>query len=295
MESTGPEPPHSRPVERISLTDEQKKSLQETIDQAREEELARRQSMPTKLLGWMLIGGFCLEIAGCFTDNHNNLGGLLFCFAGFGILRGSQAWLRFATFFVVPGSVGSLADLVGSVVFDYPVEVGNHWVDFRQLSFWTLGVSPAMLMFAESFLAVLAFKFRRVRFWTRTVAVFAGLFAIVLLLGTWSHTKDWHRNRSTGREIPAEIQAARSLMTAYGAGSSRPFINNAVAVFDPMERVQTVEWQSSSSATTQVYDRGSRGGRPSSSSRIRRYSEWLRLPSGEWGKLELEVILPKKP
>ena len=158
MESASPEHPEPRPIDRTSLSDAQKKSFQETVDQAREEELARRQSMPTKLLGWMLIGGFCLEVVGGFTSNHTNLGGLVFVFAGIAIMKGSQAWLRFVTFFVVPGSVAWIVYLIGSAILVYPVEIGNKWSDFRQPSFWTLGVSPAMLMLAESFLAVLAFR-----------------------------------------------------------------------------------------------------------------------------------------
>lgn len=295
MESTSPEHPEPRPIDRTSLSDAQKKSFQETVDQAREEELARRESMPTKLLGWMLIGGFCLEMVGGFTSNHTNLGGLVFLFAGISILKGSQAWLRFVSFFVVPGSVASIAYLIGSVALGYPVEVGNKWTDYRHLPFWTLAVSPAMLMLAESFLAVLAFKLRGIAFWTRTVAIFAGIVAIVFLIQTASPTLEWHRNRLTGREIPAEIQAARLLTNRYGGRASSTSINDWKRTFDPMEKVREVNLMTSSSGTMQVYDRKSRIGRSRSTYRIEHYSEWLRLPSGDWGKLELEVILPEAP
>lgn len=295
MESTSPEHPVPRPIDRTSLSDAQKKSFQETVDQAREEEVARRQSIPTKLLGWLLIGGFCLEVAGGFTGNHADLGGLLFLFAGIGVLKGSQASLRFATFFVVPGSVAWIVQLIGSAVLDYPVEIGNKWSDFRQLSFWTLGVSPAMLMLAESFLAVMAFRLRHIAFWTRTVAMFAGIVGILWLIQMASDTLDWHHNRSMGREIPAEIQAARLLAKLYGGGISSTSINNWNRTFDPLEKVRKVDWMTSPNGTIQVYDRNSRIGRSRSTYRIEHYSEWLRLPSGKWGKLELELILPEAP
>ena len=295
MEPTSPESPEPRPVDRTSLSDAQKKSFQETVDQAREEELARRESMPTKLLGWMLIGGFCLEVAGGFTGNHADLGGLLFLFAGLAVLKGSQAWLRFTTFFVVPGSVASIVYLSGSIALGYPVEVGSKWADYRHPSFWTLAVSPAMLMLAESFLAVLAFRLRRIAFWTRTVAIFAGIVGILWLIQMASDTLNWHHNRSMGREIPAEIQAARLLANLYGGGSSLISINDWNRTFDPLERVRRVNWMTSPNVTMQVYDRKSRIGSSRSSYRIEHYSEWLRLPSGEWGKLELEVKLPEAP
>lgn len=295
MESPSPEHPEPRPIDRTPVSDAQKKSLQEAVDQSREEELARRQSMPTKLLGWMLIGGFCLEVVGGFTSNHTNLGGLVFLFAGISILKGSQAWLRFVTFFVVPGSVASIVYLIGSIALGYPVEVGSKWTDYRHLPFWTLAVSPAMLMLAESFLAVLAFKLRGIAFWTRTVAIFAGIITIMLLIQIGSTTLEWHRNRLTGREIPTELQAARLLVNRYGTSSSSRSINDWNGTFEPMDKVREVNWMTSPNITMGVYDRKSRIGRSRSTYRIEHYSELLNLPSGEWGKLEFEVILPEAP
>lgn len=295
MESTSHEKPGSNPIDRTSLSDAQKKSLQETVDRTREENLARRHSIPTKLLGWMLIGGFCLELAGGFTGNRADLGGPLFLCAGIGILNGSQAWLRFATLLIVPGSIVGLAHLIGSVVLNYPVGVGNKWLDFRDLSFWTLGVSPAMLLLAESILAVLVFRLRRIRFWTRTVAVFAGIVGFLMLLQMVDEAFDWHRNRAAAREIPTEIQAARDLVNRYGGSSSSTSITDWNGTFDPMEKIRKVVWMGSPRSNMTTYDRESRAGGSLSGQSVRHYSEWLHFPSGDWGKLELEFITTQDP
>lgn len=295
MESPGSEPPKARPIDRTSLSDAQKKSFQETVDQAREEETARRQSMPTKLLGWMLIGGFCLEVAGGFTGNHADLGGLLFLFAGIGVLKGSQACLRFTTFFVVQGSVALFVYLISSVVLDYPVEIGDKWSDYRDQSFWTLGVSPAMLMLAEAILAVLAFKHRRIRFWTRTVATCAGIFAVLWLIGLAGSLVDMHENRSTGHRALAEIEAARLLASRHGKHSSPGSFLDWNRTFDPMTRVAAISIETSPGGRSRVYDREPHARGTLSSGRLERYSEWVRLSPGKWGKLELELSLPECP
>lgn len=320
MESPSRELPGSNPIDRTSLSDAQKKSLQETVDRAQEEDLARRYSTPTKLLGWLLIGSFCLDLAGRFTGTRADLGGLLSLLAGIGILTGSQGWLRFATFVAVPVSIAGLADLLGSVVLNYPVEVGNKWLDFRDLSFWTLGVSPAMLLLAEAILAVLVFRLRRIRFWTRTVTIFAGIVGILILLQMVDEALDWHRNRAAARELPAEIQAARDLVNHHGGGSGSTSIIDWNATLDPMEKIRKVDWRLSPRLTVKLYDRESRAGgsrsdrsvRHSSEwlrfqdnlgrsfggfrgQRVRHYSEWLHFPSGDWGKLELELIPSQDP
>jgi hypothetical protein len=295
MESTSPERPEPRPIDWTSLTDAQKRSFQETVDQDREEDIARRRSMPTRLLGWMLIGGFCLELAGGFTGNHADLGGLLFLFAGIGVLKGSQSWLRFATLMAVLASSVGFLIITWSVAMNQPIEIDRGWVDYRQLSFWTLGVSPLMFLMAESILGAVAFRQRRIHFWTKTVRIFAGILAGILLIQGVKEVFKWRGESILKRTLSNEIETTRQLMIRHGSGFSASSSHDWQSGFEPLTKVRRINWMSSPNVTMQVYDRKSRIGRSRSTYRIEHYSEWLRLPSGEWGKLELEVILPQAP
>ena len=140
MESTRPEHPEPRPIDRTSISEAQKRSFQETVDQAREEELARRQSMPTKLLGWMLIATLGFDIAASFSGADINLGGVIFFFAGLAVLRGSQAAQRFSTFLLILLAVVGWTQITLTFASVRPFEIGGSWFGFGQLKFWSLGI-----------------------------------------------------------------------------------------------------------------------------------------------------------
>ncbi len=293
MESASPEHPEPRPIDRTSLSDAQKKSFQETVDQAREEEPAKRQSMPTKLFGWMLIATLGFDIAAAFSGADVSLGSVIFFFAGIAVIRGSQAALRLSTFLMILLAVVGWTQITLTFASVRPFEIGGTWFGFRQLKFWSLGICPNVYFTTAVILAFSAFRKRGISFWSPVVKKSGCVVAVIFLANGAEKAFDLRQNRALKKSFPQEIQAARSLAKYRTRAPCTTSITDWIRTFDPMENVRNVNWMSSSRGFTRLYDRESRLGASRSGGRIQRYSEWLLLPSGEWGKLELEFILPE--
>lgn len=295
MESTSPEHPVPRPIDRTSLSDAQKKSFQETVDQAREEEVARRQSMPTKLLGWMLIATLGFDIAAGFSGADANLGCIIFFFSGIAVLRGSQAALRTSTFLLILLAAVGWTQIALTFASVRPLEIGGSWFGYGQLKFWSLGICPNVYFTTAAILAFSAFRKREISFWSPTVKKSGCVVAVIFLVGGVQDAFDLSQNRALEKSFCREIQAARLLVKHPSRPPGTASITDWIRTFDPMESVMKVSWMTSPGGSIRVYDRESRIGRSRSTYRLEHYSEWLRLPSGEWGKLELELILPEAP
>lgn len=295
MEPASPEHPEPRPIDRTSLSDAQKKSFQETVDRAREEELARRQSMPTKLLGWMLIATLGFDIASGFSGADVSLGGVIFFFAGVAVLRGSQAALRLSTFLLILLAVVGWTQITLTFASVRPFEIGGSWFGIGQLKFWTLGICPNVYLTTAAILAFSAFCKRELPFWSPAVKKSGCVVAVIFIANGAEKAFDLRQNRALEKSFPREIQAARLLAKYRSRPPGTASITDWIQTFDPMENVINVSWITSPRGSNRTYARESRLGESRSSGRAQRYSEWLRLPSGEWGKLELELILPEAP
>ena len=288
MDAPAPKPAEVRRPEAVPLSEEQKWNYQKDIDRFEEEKFASRHSFPTKLLGWMLIAGFGLQIAGGISGNHYNFGGPIFLFAGIYVLNGSQSSLRFATFLIGPAAIAGLLETAWALALGRPVEIGSGWHDFRDLKFWTMWVSPTMFFVAESIIAICVFRLRKIPFWTKTVRLWAVIVAVLLLVKAGTGIRDLLRERELRKTFSKDLQAARTFIFR---GGTVPFGQNAIEASPPVLRI----WSQHKSGfrSESLYEAPPR--EPSRSEKLYEYEEWFKDPSGEWGKLEMEVILPENP
>jgi len=293
MDSPAPTSGEASHPEWALLSEEQKGNYRNDVNRFEEEKFASRNSFPTKLLGWMLIASFGFQIAGAISGNGIDFGGLLFLFTGIYILNGSQSALRFATFIIAPATVIGLLKILWSVALRQPLEINKVWQDYHALKFWTLGVSPCMYLVAESIVATCAFRLRKIPFWTKTVRVWAGVFGVLFLLQFVLFARNLVRQREVRRSLSKELTAAKAYFSAYGTLVSSASMKSSEQTFSELPDVLKVDWQNSPNSTTQIYRKKSPDNRPSS--RHRDLQEWLKLPSGEWGMIEMEVVLPENP
>ncbi|MCW1886425.1 hypothetical protein OKA04_16930 [Luteolibacter flavescens] len=276
------------------LSEEQKQNYQKDLDRFEEEKFAATNSFPTKLLGWMLIASLGLQIAGAISGNSFDLGGVLLLFLGMAVLRGSQTALRIAAFFAVPASVIGTLHVIWSIVFNEPLEVGNEWKSYHDLKFWTMVVSPTMYFAAKSMVAICALRLRKVTFWTKAVKWCSCIVGISLMIQLGLFAKSMILRSEVRNALEKEISAAKAHVTTYfGRTGSSAFVMSPEQRFGEIPRIRSVSWKSSPNSTTVIYHQP--GGATMPTGKHVDHSEWLRLPSGEWGKLEMEVILPKAP
>jgi hypothetical protein len=287
MESTSPEHPEPRLIDRTSLSDAQKKSFQETVDQAREEETARQQSMPTKLLAWLMIAGFGFEITSSFTSTGLSFGGIIFLFVGILIFKGSQSALRFANFTLVPLALFGLVDVAWSLIHGHPIEAGNQWATRDELRFWTLGVSPAVYFSAEALLAILALRLRRLRYWTTHVKVWTWIFGVVLGIQFVGSVIGFLQQREVRRVFSPELDAARNHVVRWGPRWTTTSLHMAPRTYESMPRIHGIYWRNSPGGRTTIYDPQSSKSLESKETHV--HEEWLQTTAGEWGKLEVAL------
>ncbi|RYD61934.1 MAG: hypothetical protein EOP83_15865 [Verrucomicrobiaceae bacterium] len=267
------------------MSEEQKRNYQKDLDRFEEEKFAAKNSFPTKLLGWMLIASIGIQIAGAISGNNYDLGGLVFLFIGIAVLKGSQIALRLATFFVVPGAAIGLLHIIWTVARNEPLEVGHEWNDYRDLEFWTLGVSPCMYFAAESIVAACALRLRKIPFWTKTVRLWAAAVGVLLLLQFGFFARDLIRQSEVRRSLSRELAAVRAQF--LGATKS------AEATFSEFPNIVAVRWSGSRNSYSTIYHKKANKGAPSGEHLF--HQEWLQLPSGAWGRIDMKVILPEKP
>jgi hypothetical protein len=291
MNTPSAEPGKASNPEAVPLTDEQQRSNRQTIDDAREAELAVQNSAPTKILGWFLIGGFCLLFIGGFFRGHVDFGSLLLVLAGWAILQGSASWLRFVTLMVVPAVLVGIISFLGSIILRQPVEIAHEWVDFRKLDFWLLGVSPGVFLLGVGILAIVATKSRKIHFWTKAVKIYTGIVAVILMIVAVPGAIKWQRERALKQSLSTELKAARSHMLTFGATFSSSSMSSANLTFEPLAKVIGVDWKTSPRSQRQIYRR--EGAVVPREPVI--YSEMLQLPSGDWGELEMILSYPQNP
>jgi len=293
MDQPVPSPVEVRRPEPVPLSEEQRQNYQKDIDRFEEEKFASRNSFPTKLLGWMLIASFLLQIAGGFTKSRHDFGGLLVLFAGISVLKGSQSALRFITFLIVPAAVVGLLSIIWSVIIHEPLEIDGNWKDYTDLEFWSLGLSPCMYFVAEVIVAACAFRLRKISFWTKTVRVWAVVFGIIFLAQLAFFARDSLRQREVHSAMSKELAAAKSHFLAYGKGFSSASITASERTFSAFSNVLEVDWKTEPHSTMEIYRKKSPDIHPSD--RLHDLKEMLKLPSGEWGMIEMEVILTENP
>lgn len=255
-----------------------------------EEAFAKTHSRPTRILGWLVIGGIIIQFVGSFSRQDLDLGGIIFLIAGVRILQGSQAWVRFVALVGPFILLVFLARLIWPLIIVQPVMLRREWYSYGDLRLWTSFICPTVFMTAESILAFVALQHRQLPFWTRTakisVAVAAG---ICLLQALFAISRDL-KNQKLCRQFPMEIQKAEDYIRTHGDASS-PAADQASQELISLPALHSVSVSISPGGGKQLAGRNS--SEPPGS--IHKATRYVKLPSGEWGKLELELILPDTP
>lgn len=178
--------------------------------------------------------------------------------------------------------------IVWSIVRNEPIEAGRKWVDYGDLAFWTLGLSPNMYFAAASILAACAFRLRKIPFWTKTVRWSAVIVGTLFLLRFGFFVRNLVCERQVRRTFSEDLQSARTLISRGGTTTLTP------TPFTASPQVLRIAWRQGSSCSREfLYQAPPR--KPSKSERLYEYEEWVKDPSGKWGKLEMSIVLPTNP
>ena len=256
---------------------------------AREEEeaLARKHSRPTRILGWLVIGGILLEALGAIFAQGVSLGGPLFLVAGIMILKGSQAWVRFVAFFAGAFVLLTLiGELTLPLAMGQPVIWKEGWYSYGDTGFWMFVICPAAYLLAEVVLAFIVLRHRQLPYWTRTVKIATLVFgAIFLIQGSLALTRNL-KNKELLRRFPAETRKAEDYFKVHGA---------TLFATPPPDAEKLMSFPVIHSV---ILSTRSRGGiilptkkSPVPPAQIRKATHYVKLPSGEWGKLEIGFIV----
>jgi hypothetical protein len=236
---------------------------------------------------------FGFQIAGALTGNYHDFGGLLLLFAGIYVLNASQSALRFATFLIAPAAVLGLLRMIWAIALREPVEINDAWADYRELKFWTLGVSPCMYLLAASIVATWAIRLRRIPFWTSNVRWFTAIFGALLLWKSGLFIRDLIRAKKINESLTIELASARGNFSDLRSAASSASIFTAEEPFEHFSTVRSVSYKVSPVADGCSFRNESFVLPPTK--RLHKYQEWWKLRTGEWGRIEMEVILPEDP
>lgn len=235
----------------------------------------------------MMAGGAILQMAGSILGQRADVGGLVYLIVGIGVLFGSQAGVRFAAFF---GSLMMLlftTDLVWSLAMARPVEVDGKLLDPADLRFWTVHVCPAVYVFAEGLLAFAVLKQRQLSYWTRVVKVSTVVLGCLFLVKATLAAASDVKGRQTIRMFPKEVAMAEDYLLTHGARISSSATDRPQEELKALPALHSIAffqgeamgWDWTSSASVPAHQ-------------IRKGTHWVKLPSGEWGKIEFGFIAP---
>ena len=248
-----------------------------------EEAYARKHSKPTRILGVLVVGGVLIHFIGEMSELGMDLGGPLFLLAGGAILAGKQAGLRFVALVASVVTLAKILSLGWSLFLGQPVAVGRAWHSFDALPFWTVSVATIVHLLAEAILAFVVLRHRQLRFWTKAVTVSAVVIGLLVL--TFSTLRVWRdmENRRLCQQFDAEVRAVERYLPVSVTSIAR--FEQEMQSFPAVHSI-TISPRPNSSTSMRV------GNSSEPRSRLRKATRYLRLPSGGWVQLELELIVP---
>jgi len=255
---------------------------------------AKRHHFPTRLLGGAIIASVVLSFVGSLLGDHLDFGGILLLIGGAYVLGGSQAWLRFVTFLYCGAFAAGIGDLLWPILTRQPFTLDSprwQWVAPTDRDFWLWLVMPTGFVGALASLCLVCLRTRQLRFWTKTAriwgGVFGGIYLVGLGFGAYSTLREAGPNRRTADLFAGELAGLRRYLGTHGVATG--------SITDPLR--QTL---AANPAVVGCVIRDAPGGGirllgrddPDPPGDPHTYTEFLRLPSGGWAQLELEVILP---
>ncbi|MEM1082521.1 MAG: hypothetical protein AAGI48_00225 [Verrucomicrobiota bacterium] len=253
-----------------------------------EEQWAAKNLFINRLTAWAILGLQGLIILSAFFTSGLHLD-ILAILAGFGVLRGSQAWLRFITF-TSCFTAASLWIVLFPGFLGKPVEIGlsgnGEWGSVTDSVFWSEGVSISGVYTMQAALCILCLRIRRLNFWTKQARFWGGIAILlataVLILGLVETVTESQKLRALEAHYETELTAIRSSLThrvPRGISSSNP--DNKVLRANP--RITIVTWEPlKGTGSGTVYTRDRLWSYDSRDPSIRFPH---RLPSGEHGHI----------
>lgn len=227
-----------------------------------EEAWAEKVNFPTKLAGWLTLGYVILAACALFIPKApaGNID-LLSVVAGICILRGHQAWLRYATLMSCVASAGGMIVVMAKLVFGPPPSsMGGLQFHFGDQDSWVQMTAALGVAMLDAVVCVLALRSRRLVFWTRPTKIFGGLFLAVVGFGLGDHLitrfSIWQTEQALISEFEPQIQAVERHLDTRG--STVPFDPEPALRAHP--RIRMVYWNDnhpnfSSGIRGVIYDR----------------------------------------
>lgn len=250
-------------------------------EQDAEEAHAKATSRATRILGMLVIGGVMMQFIATFTRQDIDLGGAIYLIAGILILKGKQAGVRFVAFVGILNALTCIFQLIKAQFHGQPVETRSGWRSFADFRLWVEYISPAVFFSAVAILAFAVLRHRQLPYWTKAVkasSVAAGTIMVVLAIKAVARDR---KNDELCRRFPAEIkEAERHVTSIIGTVSPGrfPALYSLVAYSTPTSTVHHL-------VRSQSLPPG----------HVQKATHFIKLPSGEWRKLELGLIVNDAP
>lgn len=268
-------------------------------DRAEEERLAKERSFPTRLFGISVLVVQALSIA-AGLDGWSVQVDLVSIIAGFMLLQGSQAWLRFMIFVTSLSAVALWFELLPALFQWQPLESGfgpdPAWLSSDMLRFWTHHVPVVGFETALAALGVIALKSRRLVFWTRTARWVGGtVVGVVVVVGIWSlvhQVLEFRDRRAFEREHAVELGAIEHALSGVTSTFGLPVMDELDAFLDERRTVSGVVWHHSPRGSSRIYRLTDGGG---NDEREPDHTAFMRNGAGGWGRIEIHLAPDAAP
>lgn len=256
-----------------------------------------RQNPLGQLLGWMLIALTMWGFGAVHGLEPRLLVFFIFPIPAILVLRGSAGGLRFSTVALFFSTLFWFMWLRPALAGTHPVAIQGHWSLKGARGFMSLGVLPLIHLASCLAMAVVCLVTSRIKFATKPVIAF--LIVVSLVVGIPLRV-DADRAARVRRDFTAELAATKAFIVekryqdgpgAYSIGSKHPQAAEIAPVLEGNPRIRHVyTFKSMVSGAVFIYDN-----REAKGTHYYNYDEWIRMPSGEWLKLDMGVNLNPAP
>jgi hypothetical protein len=258
-----------------------------------EEAWAAKSSSFTRLTGRIILALQALVLLSVFFTDSLNIN-IFSIIAGFAILKGSQAWLRFHSFSSAFIAFSVWWTLAPALSMNRPIEfdlIGRtKWLTREDLELWTLGVAFAGVSTMEAAACILCLRTRRLAFWTKTSrkwgGIAIGLTIIGLILFGIELTSESSKLRKLEETYRVELKAIRAELARHRpSGITTVYPGNPTLRSNP--EILVVMWDPVKPGSRGTVYTRDRNWSHRSDDPVLRFPH--RLPSGEHGHILIYI------
>lgn len=268
---------------------------------------AAGKHFPTKLLGGStLVTGILgiatgwAHIAGVTRVQPMAGVGLLLIGLAIPVLKGSQSALRLLTLILLIALVAHLPMTLWHGVTGLPFASSNPWgawTDRTHLEFLRDQLAATGILAGLVALCVTCLRTRRVDVFTPTIAVLGAIACLGFAYRWGTLGIAWYKNREADRVTQSLLPEAVAALHRYGPahpgyGACEHRTDPLIQTLRADARVRGASLSYSSYSGRSLFKRSHDERSTAPAGREHLYTEFVRLPSGRWGRLELKVILP---